>query len=82
MLDVEQATRIASEETDYPILRVNSDAIAICVLLRRRDDRPHRNILEFADPLQSITHDTVWFASINGRGFHGGLLDELRKFYA
>jgi 5-methylthioadenosine/S-adenosylhomocysteine deaminase len=33
-------------------------------------------------PLQSITHDADWFASINGRGFHGGLLDELHKFYA
>jgi cytosine/adenosine deaminase-related metal-dependent hydrolase len=33
-------------------------------------------------PLQSITHDAEWFASINGRGFHGGLLDELQKFYA
>jgi len=33
-------------------------------------------------PLQSLTHDADWFASINGRGFHGGLLDELHKFYA
>src|SRR6266404_9127797 len=48
--------RVAPEKTDLPILRVNGDAIAICVLLRRRDDRPHWNILEFANPLESVPH--------------------------
>src|SRR6266487_6567287 len=56
MLDVDQLVRIASEKTDHAILRVNSDAIAIRVLLGRRDDRPHRNIFQFADSLESVTN--------------------------
>ena len=35
---------------------MNSDAIAICVLPRRRDDRPYRNILELADSPERITN--------------------------
>jgi 5-methylthioadenosine/S-adenosylhomocysteine deaminase len=31
--------------------------------------------------LQSLTHDTDWLDSVVGRGFHGGLLDDLRRFY-
>ena len=48
--------RLAAEKTDHAVLRVHSDAIAICVLLGRRDDRPHRNVLEFADSLERITN--------------------------
>ncbi|PYL81472.1 MAG: hypothetical protein DMF21_05310 [Verrucomicrobia bacterium] len=48
--------RIATEKTDHAILRVDSDAIAISILLERRDDWPHRNVSEFADALQSIAH--------------------------
>src|SRR5690348_16667392 len=48
--------RIAAEKTDRSILRVDSDAIAIRILPGRRDDRPHWNILEFADPLESVTN--------------------------
>lgn len=31
--------------------------------------------------LPSLLHDTAFFKSINGRGFHGGLLDKLAGFY-
>ncbi len=33
-------------------------------------------------PIQPLEHDATFFASIKGRGFHGGLLDGLSKFYA
>ncbi|SAK86318.1 guanine deaminase [Caballeronia calidae] len=33
-------------------------------------------------PIQPIAHDAAFFASIAGRGFHGGLLDGLGHFYA
>src|SRR6266480_2219261 len=55
--------RVAPEETDHAILRVHSDAIAICVLVGRRDDRTHRNILEFADSLESVTN----LSPLNGK---------------
>src|SRR5207249_3504785 len=42
---------------------VHSDAIAICVLVGRRDDRSHRNILEFADSLESVTN----LSPLNGK---------------
>jgi len=32
-------------------------------------------------PLPSLVHDTAFFKSIKGRGFHGGLLDGLAEFY-
>src|SRR6267143_5025848 len=48
--------RVAPEKTDHAILGVHSDAIAISILLRRRDDRSHRNVLEFADSLESVTN--------------------------
>lgn len=32
-------------------------------------------------PIQPIEHDAAFLASINGRGFHGGVLDGLRNFY-
>jgi cytosine/adenosine deaminase-related metal-dependent hydrolase len=32
-------------------------------------------------PLESLTHDTEWLASVHGRGFHGGLLDGLGRWY-
>src|SRR6516225_3520544 len=44
------------EKTDLPILRVNSDAISICILLRRRHDRPHWNILELSGALERVTN--------------------------
>lgn len=31
--------------------------------------------------LVSLRHDRPWRASVRGRGFHGGLLDELDRFY-
>ena len=32
-------------------------------------------------PLQSLTHDADWLDSLPGRGFHGGVLDELAAYY-
>src|SRR6266567_4118187 len=48
--------RIAPEKADHAVLRVHCDAIAVCVLLGRRDDRSHRNVLEFADSLERVTN--------------------------
>src|SRR5439155_24556698 len=56
MLDVQQAMRIAPEKTNHAVLRVHSDAIAVCVLLGRRDDRSHRNVVDFADSLESFAN--------------------------
>jgi 5-methylthioadenosine/S-adenosylhomocysteine deaminase len=33
-------------------------------------------------PLQSLTHDQDWIASLSGRGFHGGVLDALATYYS
>jgi len=33
-------------------------------------------------PLPSLVHDAAFFKAIKGRGFHGGLLDDLATFYA
>ena len=33
-------------------------------------------------PLPSLVHDPAFFKQIKGRGFHGGLLDGLKGFYA
>jgi 5-methylthioadenosine/S-adenosylhomocysteine deaminase len=33
-------------------------------------------------PLQSLTHDQDWLDSLSGRGFHGGVLDELAAYYS
>ena len=32
-------------------------------------------------PLQSLTHDGEWLASLDGRGFHGDVLDGLAAYY-
>ncbi|WP_460459180.1 amidohydrolase family protein [Angustibacter peucedani] len=32
-------------------------------------------------PLQSLSHDAAWLDSLVGRGFHGGVLDELATYY-
>jgi cytosine/adenosine deaminase-related metal-dependent hydrolase len=32
-------------------------------------------------PLETLTHDAAWLASVRGRGFHGGLLDDLDRWY-
>ena len=53
-LDVDQAVRVAPEESDHAVLCVNGDAIAIAVLFGRRDNRSHRNLFEFADSLENI----------------------------
>ena len=33
-------------------------------------------------PLPTLVHDTAFFNAIQNRGFHGGLLDGLKGFYA
>jgi 5-methylthioadenosine/S-adenosylhomocysteine deaminase len=33
-------------------------------------------------PLQSLTHDDEWLASLHGRGFHGEVLDGLASYYS
>jgi hypothetical protein len=33
-------------------------------------------------PVSPLAHDAAFFASITGRGFHGGLLDGVAEFYA
>lgn len=32
-------------------------------------------------PLASLVHDEEWLAAVPGRGFHRGVLDDLRRFY-
>jgi 5-methylthioadenosine/S-adenosylhomocysteine deaminase len=32
-------------------------------------------------PIQPLAHDRKWLASIKGRGFHNGALDDLVRFY-
>src|SRR5438270_3910131 len=56
VLDINEMMRIPPEETNHAVLRVHSDAIAIRVMPRRRDNRPHGNILQFADSLKGVTH--------------------------
>ena len=53
-LDINQTMRIAPKKTDHAVLRVHGDAVAICVLPRRRDYRTHGNILQFADSLERV----------------------------
>ena len=55
-LDINQTMRIAPKKTDHAILRMHGDAIAICVLPRRRDNRTHGNIPQFADSLERVAH--------------------------
>jgi 5-methylthioadenosine/S-adenosylhomocysteine deaminase len=31
--------------------------------------------------LESLVHDEAWLDSVVGRGFHGGVLDDLRRYY-
>jgi hypothetical protein len=55
-LDVDQAMRVAPKKTDHTVLRMHSDAIAICVLGGRSDNRSHGKVFEFADALESVTN--------------------------
>src|SRR5579884_746423 len=55
-LDINQAMGIAPEKANHAILCMNRDAIAISVLLWRRDDRPHGDVLEVADSLKRVAH--------------------------
>src|SRR5215475_11754127 len=56
MLDVDQLMRIAPKKTNHAVERMDGDAVAICILPRRRDDRTQRNVLQFADPLERRAH--------------------------
>ncbi len=42
---------------------------------------PHDLTEVVIPPLESLTHDAAWLASVVGRGFHGGLLDDLARYY-
>src|SRR5262245_62285391 len=55
-LDINQPMRIALEKTNHAILRVHSDAVAICVLPWRRDNRTYGKVLQSADSLEGIPH--------------------------
>ena len=33
-------------------------------------------------PLESLTHDGAWLDSLPNRGFHGGVLDDLARYYS
>src|SRR5216110_3109819 len=55
-LYVDQLMRIAAIESDHALFSMHSDSVAVAVLLGRSDDRSHRNVLEFADPLKSVTN--------------------------
>jgi hypothetical protein len=33
------------------------------------------------EPIPSLRHDRNWRASVRGRGWHGGILDGLDRFY-
>ena len=48
-LDFDQTMGITLVKSDYALLRVDGNAIAIVVVARRGDDWTHRNIFEFAD---------------------------------
>src|SRR5579884_1223311 len=56
MLDINQPMGIAPKKPDHTILRVDRDAVAISVLLRRRDDRSQGDVLETANSLERVTH--------------------------
>jgi len=45
---------IAPGKTDHAVLRMHSDAIAIAILLGRRNDWLQRNVFKFADALQNV----------------------------
>jgi hypothetical protein len=42
---------------------------------------PHDLTQVVIPPLETLTHDAAWLASVVGRGFHGGLLDDLERYY-
>src|SRR5262249_16356639 len=56
MLDIDQTMRVAPEKTDHAFQRVHRDAVAICILCRRWDNRPHGNVLQLADSLERVAH--------------------------
>src|SRR5262245_46145139 len=55
-LDINQTMRITPEKTDNAVQCVDGDAVAICVRPRRRDNRTHGNVLQFADSLEGVPH--------------------------
>jgi hypothetical protein len=42
---------------------------------------PHDLAQVVIPPLETLTHDPAWLASVVGRGFHGGVLDDLERYY-
>ena len=75
-----QATRLGREDGPTPTRR--SGWRSTC----RPGWRPIGGLPKDLDdlvvpPLQSLTHDADWLDSVNGRGFHGGILDDLAHYY-
>jgi hypothetical protein len=33
-------------------------------------------------PIDPLHHSSTWLATVKGRGFHGGALDQLAKLFA
>src|SRR5262245_50100401 len=56
MRDINQLMRIAPKKTDHAVLCMHGQAISICILLHRRDNRTQRNVLEFPDSLDRIAY--------------------------
>src|SRR4029078_1389112 len=53
-LDINQTMRITAEKTDHAVQRVHGDSVAICVRPRRRDNRTHGYVLQFANSLEGV----------------------------
>src|SRR5947209_12785668 len=71
MLNVNQSVRIAAEISNNTVFGVDCDAVSICILQRRGDDRAHRRILKFPNALQNVAH-------LSGFGFKlTGVIDVL-----
>jgi hypothetical protein len=56
--------RIAPEKTDHAVQRVHGDAVAICILPRRRDDRTHGNIFQLADSPERAAHLSPFYREL------------------
>jgi len=53
-LDIYQSMGVVAKESDDSFFDMDCDAVAIMVILRRRNDRTQRRFTEFTDALQSL----------------------------
>lgn len=79
-IEVAQAAyaRSSREHPDDPPLRM---ALDMPTGLAPQGGLPHDLADVVIPPLSTLTHDEEWLASVPGRGFHGGVLDDLTRFY-